>query len=121
MPDFLRFNLAHEVVHLLSPPDASDVNYLEEGTAVSFSATRNIYRDPRYLKAQLDLLERYPTDKYTEAWKDVQLLERLDPRAIGNLRTKSKSLSQITVPNILDVVPMCDGVLADRLCRKFDT
>lgn len=120
MPDFLTFNLAHETVHMLSPPDADQVTYLEEGVAVVFSLTRSTYVDPTYLSAQQKILEEDPENKYTVAWKDVVQLIRAKPDVIGKLRDQNKSLSRISAGQIIDTAPNCDRAVAERLSRKFN-
>jgi len=119
MPDFIRFNLAHEVVHMLCPPDRDDVTYLEEGVAVSFSLGRSIYRDPGYLGAQLKIFEESPDDKYTVAWKDVGRLVASEPNVISKLRSPEKSLSCISAAQIIATAPRCDKAVAERLATKF--
>jgi hypothetical protein len=118
-PDYLLFNLAHETIHMLSPPDADKVTYLEEGVAVCFSLTRKIYKDPSYLGEQQSILEKNPEDKYTTAWKDVELLIWIEPNAIAKLRCLNKSLSCISVTQIMEVAPSCDPAIAQRLTRRF--
>jgi hypothetical protein len=120
MPDFLHFNLAHETIHMLSPPDADKVTYLEEGVAVVFSLTRKIYGDPTYLGKQQEVLEQDPDGKYTVSWKDVDRLIKTDPNAIAKLRSQNKSLSCISAAQIMDIAPSFDSVVAERLSRRFN-
>ncbi|WP_339030482.1 hypothetical protein WI604_03915 [Bradyrhizobium symbiodeficiens] len=117
-PDFLHFNLAHETIHLLSPPDADQVTYLEEGVAVSFSLSRT-YANHNYLGEQVKIFEENPSDKYTVAWKDVDQLVRADPDAIKKLRLQNQSLSAISAAQIVDAVPGIEVAVAERLIRKF--
>jgi hypothetical protein len=119
LPDFLPFNLAHEVVHMLCPPDRDNVTYLEEGVAVSFSLGRSIYGDARYIGEQLKIFEKYPDDKYTVAWKDVGRLIASEPSVISKLRSQEKSLSCISAAQIIAVAPNCDKAVAERLASKF--
>jgi hypothetical protein len=118
-PDFLLFNLSHETVHMLSPPDTDQVTYLEEGAAVRFSLRRSIYKDARYICEQRKIFEEYPTDKYAVALRDVNHLLRAHPTAIAELRTQHKSLASLTPTDIASAAPNCAKALAERLCRRF--
>ena len=65
-PDLLLFNLAHETLHMLLPPDWDKVTYLEEGVAVAFSLSRTgIYKNDCYVGKQQGVFEGDPDSKYT--------------------------------------------------------
>lgn len=119
-PDFLPFNLAHETIHMLSPPGSDQVTYLEEGVAVTFSLTRKIYENVGFIDKQQAIFEDNPEDKYTIAWKGVDQLLGLEPDAITKLRLLNKSLSRIDSNQIMDVAPSFDIAVAKRLCEKFN-
>jgi hypothetical protein len=120
MPDFLPFNLAHETIHMLSPPDWDKVTYLEEGVAVSFSLTREIYKDPSYISKQQAIFEKNPENKYTTAWNGVDQLIKSKPGAITKLRLGNKSLSCVSATQILDLAPSFDRAVAKQLCERFN-
>lgn len=104
------FQLAHEVVHILSPSGKNEGLRIEEGVATLFADERSAYHgwgyhtgDPQYLSAK----------------KDVHELLSIDAGAIKAIRSKQPNFMLITPELIKETVPGVSNELANGLCQPF--
>lgn len=104
------FQLAHEVVHLLSPTGQSDANVLEEGLATHFQHYYSKLRGIAYTNDD---------QKYLAAERDVQTLLALKHDAIKLVRQTQPCISKITDQQLLAVCPHLRPEIAQRLSDKF--
>jgi hypothetical protein len=112
-PDKACFQLAHEVIHLLSPTEYKNVNVLEEGLASYFQMQ---YMDKEWPKANMHIDD----PAYISAKKSVEKLLALDKDAIKTLRKKEPVISHITESMIIDSYPSLETKITKHLCQKFN-
>lgn len=106
----LRFELAHETVHLLNPVIGA-TTWLEEGIAVVFQIHIQSPNDIKLIRP------RFGGDYHT-AW---QLVEQLgeSPFVFGKvIRAKYGSLERRSVDEILSIRPMLDLAIARKLAQE---
>ena len=108
----LRFQLAHEAIHVLSGVFRRDALKFEEGLATWFSL--DIFRkDPSYYdKAQASI---------PPLFKDaLELFEQLKPtdETITTLRARCSCLDKVS-PDLLKEVFDASDKLANKLCERF--
>jgi hypothetical protein len=107
------FQLAHEAVHLLSPPTRETVTVLEEGLATAFAND---------ISAQLKL--NYHTSSavnYVQAMQAARKLLAMDSQVIKKLREQSPKISDISAEDIRRAVPGLNLGLCKLLERRFNT
>jgi hypothetical protein len=105
------FQLAHEVVHLLSPSGKTrSAPSIEEGFATVFGHQMG--------ETHADF--RCPVDpRYRSAYEDVGELLAKNPAAIKEIRQIEPNLSMVTPHIVAQAVPGIDADLAERLCRNW--
>jgi hypothetical protein len=112
-PNRALFQLAHEVVHLLSPSGKrNQALNLEEGFAAIFSREMLAKYNIGYCPGAVE-------DRYRAAHEDVRLLLTLDAHAIKKVRQIEPRLWKITPEIVTQAVPQVDAQLAARLCRNW--
>jgi hypothetical protein len=107
------FELAHEAFHLLMPRKARPTNILEEGAASRFSviAVRRLLQDDHEVK--------HPA--YASAKRLVdQLVGDSGDVVLRNLRRRQSNFRDLSVEDILEVVPDAPRALAEQLLQPFD-
>ena len=106
-----KLNLAHEMVHTISPEDdTKKLTYLEEGMAVVLAE--------KYVNS-----DSHPPDKYFDARNSAQELLKLDPEIILKVRTNNpnKTISEFSVEMFQEVFPSIPLELVQKLLRKFNS
>ena len=115
-PQQLRYQGAHEVIHILAPSNSAPM--LEEGLAVWFAINGPNYGD-NYPDLALNHLQTEPSAKnYADAlalYNDVELIER---NCIARLREREPSFVKMTPDFIRSVLPARDEQLAKRCCER---
>ena len=107
------YELAHEVLHILSPVDGHSATTLEEGLATSFSHT--------YIQEHLG--QPYP---HSGSWRHdaaralVECFLAPRPDAVLRLRQKQTVISRITSTEILDLFPEVPPFVAQHLTSPFN-
>lgn len=107
------YQIAHEVVHCLSP-DLDGARMIEEGAAVALSL------DP-YFVSSGDYLQRCEaglSDKYREALDLYRQISAIHPDAIRRLRRKSISFNGMTPAFIQRWCPGVSSRLAEALSER---
>lgn len=113
------FQLAHEVIHLLSPAGPGEATTVfEEGLATYFSI--------QYAQEQgVDISPNYiSSEKYSKAYDAIAALYASDnndliDRQIRQLRKKKASLAMLTKTDIKAHFPQIDDALAGYLAEEF--
>jgi hypothetical protein len=105
------FQIAHEVIHLLSPTGGAHANILEEGLAEHFSES--------YASAATGTPWHPTTAAYTVARDLVRKLLAFDSDAVRKIRKHEPCMSNFTPEVILAHVSGVPKELADRLCVPF--
>lgn len=110
------FQIAHEVIHVLSPNGRATTNNLEEGLASYFSkmVTERDTGDTSYALNSLQL------SKYLKPLELVENLLAIDPDSIKKLRVIQPKLSDITTKDFLDAGLQVPRDLIDELLRTMD-
>ena len=103
------FQLAHEVVHLLSPSGGANAPVVEEGLAAIFQQRAN----ENY---NLGYSIKHPA--YLKAAKAANKLLQRDPRIVRQLREKEPAFYKWN-PALLVSEAGLDQKIADTLCRSF--
>ncbi len=106
------YQLAHEVVHCLSPTGAQGANVLEEGLAVWFS---------RWYMKTSGLGDHWNAtlESYLEAGRLVEQLLKIDMGLIKRLRGREPVLSQATPGALMKLHGDVEMTLAEGLCETF--
>lgn len=111
--DRMLFQLAHEVVHLISPISWKEVTFLEEGAACWFQLKRmKEYGYEGWYHSE---------DKYKKALEWFTALISHDPEAIVKLRGKQPVMSKITYDDIMSEYPDFDEDVAKQLTKRMNT
>lgn len=105
------FQLAHEMVHVLSQDAQVQPTYLEEGLATVFQQT---FDSARYGLPALQV-----AGEYEVARQNVEQLLALDPEAVRKIRETESTISKVTSDQMRSVLPSCDRELAERLAKSF--
>ena len=105
------FQVAHEVIHCLSPTGGDITNVLEEGVANLFSI--------EYTYVNGNGPWTSDDSKYTEASELVKQLVLIDPNIIKKLRLSEPKISLIDSRLILDINPKIPEELANSLTKIF--
>jgi hypothetical protein len=110
------FQLAHEVVHVLSPNGQPTTNNLEEGLATYFSkiVTDRDTGDNLYATNSIQ-----PT-KYLKPFELVEKLLIIDPDAIKKLRMHQPVIGNITKQNFLDAGLNLEDDIIDELIKPME-
>lgn len=104
------FQLAHEVVHLLSPSGGRGAPVLEEGLATWFSDN---------MAADLGINIHTSVASYLEAKSLTEKLLAINPEAVKLIRKNEPRFIKMSADIICHSVPGVDRVLAERLCEPF--
>ncbi|MEP9360474.1 hypothetical protein [Sphingomonas sp. KR3-1] len=110
-PRLAHFELAHEIVHLLSPsanPSAS--NCLLEGMAGVFQLE---------MASMAELGVGVGPGPYLDAIQAVLALIGIDPGAVRKIRAACPDLAALTPDALLAIVPALSKARAEQLCAPF--
>ena len=110
------FQIAHEVVHVLSPTGQLTTNNLEEGLATYFSkiVTDRDSGDSSYA------INAIQTTKYFKPYKLVDKLIIFDPDAIKKLRKIQPVIGQISKQTFIDAgIALADNII-DELIKPME-
>lgn len=113
------FQLAHEVIHLLSPvafDDKNELNYLEEGLAVYFSKFI-VERETGDLAFCNNALEIAPV--YAEAFRLYSELNDYDPNAVRKLRDVHPIIATLKLEHFKLSCISAPQPLLEALLTKF--
>ena len=102
--------LAHEVVHLLSPTGGSGANNFEEGVATVFSEDQCML---------LAIPPAIALPSYQAAANAVRRLLALDPNGVSTIRTTLPNFGSWTAANIAAHFPGAARADLDFLCERF--
>jgi hypothetical protein len=105
------YQLAHEVVHLISPSGRSNAPNLEEGFASIFAHGMA----ERYANFRCPIAK-----EYRAAHEDVSALLAINRLAIREIRHFEPRLWMVTREIVARAVPGVDTQLAARLCRNWN-
>jgi len=110
--------LAHEVIHLLSPTGTSYTTMLEEGLATYYA---RLYLQ-EYFGCSDDFLDILASDapKYESACSLVRALLDIDDQAIKKLRAVQPSLSMIDRESIMSRYPTLRTDIGHLLAASFN-
>lgn len=116
-PDRACFQLAHEVVHLLSPVKKNEASVLEEGIATSFQMRfmREHYGSIGWGVSSINLT----LPSYGKAKEAAEELLSADSDSIKKLRRTQPVISYITSKLICEQYPSFDKSIAEQLEAKF--
>jgi len=110
------FQIAHEVIHVLSPNGQPTTNNLEEGLATYFSKIMTD-RDTGDITYATNTIQ--PT-KYLKPFELVEKLLASDPDAIKKLRKFQPIIGTITKQNFLDAgINIADDII-DELIKPME-
>ena len=110
------FQIAHEVIHVLSPNGQPTTNNLEEGLATYFSKIVTDRDSGDNLYALTSILET----KYLKPYELVDKLISLDPDAIKKLRKIQPVLGQISRQTFIEArIAMADDII-DELIKPME-
>ena len=111
--DIALYELAHECVHLLGPPDVATTpaTVLEEGLATVFQEDYMAQKRNRYGMTS--------EPKYIAAAADVRQLLSIEPDAIKMLRNVQPSFSKMTLGHFSSLLPSVDNALVQKLLAPF--
>jgi hypothetical protein len=104
------FQLAHEVIHILSPTGISNALVVEEGLATIFCDEMSAKAGSGY---------RTTDQSYLNAAKDTQILLSIDVNIIKKLRNKCMRFVDFTPALIMVEAPNIAPQVAARLCKPF--
>ncbi len=111
-PNRAYFQLAHEVVHLLSPTGRTGTIVLEEGLAHHFS---------NVMSAKLGIAMGCDIPAYDRAAELLEIVLRPNPNIILQLRNLEPCLAKITPEIIQECCPGLEPTVASQLCKPFAT
>lgn len=115
-PNLLRFQGAHEVIHILAPNNAAPM--LEEGLAVWFSLHGPSFGDA-YSNFQMNRLRCSPSEKhYLDALNLYDELENAENNCVQRLRVLEPHFWKMTPALIREVLPSVSESLAERCCER---
>lgn len=114
-----QFQLAHEVVHLLSPQmEFEDATLLEEGAAVRFSIDGPAYQNPLYRElAEAHIRDDPRNGRYCEALEIADRILSVSPDGIRHLRQIEPAFGAIS-PKLLMEHFGLPAATADRACQR---
>ncbi len=105
------YQVAHEIIHCLSPTGGANANVLEEGLATHFSA--------EYAENYGHGIWAPKADKYKIALSLFETLLTIDSDIIKKVRKIQPKISLITSDNLIEANEKIPRDLADRLTAKF--
>lgn len=109
-----RWQLAHEVVHLLSPPNMETATVFEEGLA---SYNQFVHSYDEFTGA--NLFSRSPLD-YQAAFEAVRPLVERHPLGVSSLRAElGGALYPLSPSSVAKHFPSFDSKIAKYLCEMF--
>ena len=106
-----NYQLAHEVIHSLSPMIGTAANVLEEGVAAWFARY--------YVKKNFNILYAESRQSYTNAREFVEQLLAVDKEAIKKLRLHEPNFERMTERTFVEANINVDNGLIDKLLRPF--
>jgi hypothetical protein len=109
-PNEALFQLAHEVVHLLTPVRATPTNVFEEGLATLFA---------HEMSARDQLGKSSGQASYLAAEKTLKEFLAAYPNGIQQVRQTKKPFFDLTDGDILGACPNVSSALAKTLTEKF--
>jgi hypothetical protein len=114
MNDEIRalYQLSHECVHLLDPPERGLASVFEEGVATMFSAEYAQSLCPTYRPAEA---------KYDAAASLAREALRISPNAIRNLRGNGTRFSSFSKEQLELTCPGLSPQICTSLCTKFQS
>jgi hypothetical protein len=111
-PTLQRWQLAHEVIHLLSPPvPMEDTTILEEGLAS--------YNQLHTSQAGYTGEGLFGDQRYQEAFDLVRPLVEAHPNGVRELRAERVKLSPLIPEWVVTHFPSVSSAAAQRLCQRF--
>lgn len=115
IPDNIRYQAAHEVIHLLAPTTTAPM--LEEGLAVWFSLNGPPLA-PAYKDLAFAHLKSAQEEKnYLDAFNVYSELKSLDGDCVAKLRAEEPCFAKMTPSLIRYVLPSTPEDLAKRCCE----
>jgi hypothetical protein len=109
-PNRAYFQLAHEVVHLLSPTGTTGTIVLEEGLAHHFS---------NVMSKQLGISMGCDIPAYDRAAELLETVLGPNPNVILRMRKLEPCLAKITPAIIQACCPNVEATIASQLCEPF--
>lgn len=106
------YELAHEVIHVLSPTGGRDAPVIEEGLATKFALEVSALNPPAAVLP--------PGSPYAPALAAVEQLLAHEADAIRQLRRREPEFRSMTAEIILDTYPDFDAAVARRLCTPWN-
>jgi len=111
-PRMAYYQLAHEIVHVLGPsPSFAPANVLEEGMAYSFQDQVNVKRGLGLTNA---------IASYVHARDVLNAMLALRPDAVRTIRAVYPDVRELTVTELMRLIPEVTAEIADALCAPFD-
>jgi hypothetical protein len=118
-PDQALHQLAHEVIHLLTPDRSPPAVMLEEGLAVHFSVYAPTFISQTYRRDALKHLITAPEARnYLDALNVYNELVAVEPNAIVVLRQREPKFHAMDPSFIMSMIPRVREELAERLCER---
>ena len=110
------FQIAYEVIHVLSPNGQPTTNNLEEGLATYFSklVTDRDSGDNSYANTSIR------TSKYLKPFEMVEKLLKIDPDGIKKLRKFQPIIGYVSKKNFVDAGISVSDELIDELLKPMD-
>jgi hypothetical protein len=116
-PNQLRYQGAHEVIHILAP-SKPPAPMLEEGLAVWFAINGPNYGNS-YPSIAISHLQTEPSAKnYADAFALYNEVELLEKHCVARLRKREPSFVKMTPDLIRSVSPNINEKLANRCCER---
>jgi hypothetical protein len=109
-PNQAYFQLAHEVIHLLSPTGGGGTTVLEEGLAHLFSMEMSTAQGTQYNST-------IPT--YDQAADLLRPLLNSDPEFIRKIRQFEPCLAHVKPEHLRATIPDGDEAVFNALCERF--
>ena len=104
------FQVAHEVIHVLSPLINKNANVLEEGIATWFAD---------HISFKYNLIYTMDVKSYIDAKNLVSPIIKHDPKAILNIRNECSDFYSVTPDVIRRFAPQVSRPDAEALCETF--
>lgn len=106
------YQMAHEVIHLLSPSGSAVTTVLDEGLATHFQLS--------YMREEFGQDQWCPdVHSYIEAQAAVEKVLSIDVHFVKNLRKNQPALWKASAADILQAVPAIPKSLAAQLATPF--
>jgi hypothetical protein len=118
-PDQFRYQVAHEVIHLLAPVREPPACMLEEGLAVHFSIYVPNYAAREYRNLAIAHIVSDPASRnYRDTLTLLERLFAIEPAAVSLLRRKEPTFALMKPELIVEVIPSVSATLACDLCAR---